>query len=249
MSDDTKDKGKKLSSQEIAKILEEKVANSEEGSVSLLSEEVLIFILDCSGSMNSSMGSTRKFGAMLKAAEKMLKERVKVQDSSQDIVGVLAFGVGGYGWGSEDDIKLVAFPGIVTDKMCEDVAALRCGGGTPMYRALKKAFDILDQSARGLGRIVLLSDGEPTDGGKDTILHYVKNICEETGFVVDTVGIGDANTGYTYDKTFMEMLAKNGGGEFYECDEADALAARLLEMESERRVLIGKGILLLGDGS
>jgi len=249
MSDKTKDKSQKMSSQEIAKILEEKVANSGEGAVSLLSEEVLIFILDCSGSMNSSMGSYSKFGAMLKAAEKMLKERVSVQDSTNDIVGVLAFGVGGYGFGRNEDIKLVAYPGVVTDEMCKDVANLSCGGGTPMYSALEKAFNTLDQTARGLGRVVLLSDGNPTDAGKDVILSYVKRISSETGFVLDTVGIGDPNTGYSYDQTFMEMLAENGGGEFYQCDEADALAARLLEMESERRVLLGQGVLLLGDGS
>jgi len=252
MSDDTKDNPKKLSSDEIAKALEEKVASSGEGAVSLLSEEVLIFILDCSGSMASSMGGASKFGAMLKAAERMLQERVKTQDSSNDIVGIIAFGVGdtGYGYGDpESEIKLVAYPGIVTDQMCKDVASLRCRGGTPMYRALVKAFELLDQTARGLGRVVLLSDGKPTGSGQSAILEYAKKICEDTGFVLDTVGIGDPNTGYSYDQNFMEKLAEDGGGEFYECDEADALAARLLEMESERRVLIGKGVMLLGDGS
>lgn len=240
---------KKKTAQDIAKILDQQVTSSKEGAMSLMSEETLIFILDCSSSMNSHMGRMKKFGAMIEAASKMLEARNTSQESHHDLVGIVAFGAGQGGFNFGADVKLVAYPSLVTDKMVKSVTQLRCAGGTPMFTALKKGMETLDQSTVGLGRLVLLSDGQPTDGSPAQILAYIENICEETGFVLDTVGIGDPNSRRGYDEPFMKLLAQKGGGQFFRCDQAEELAERLLNMESERRALLGSGVLLLGEGS
>ena len=46
----------------------------------------------------------------------------------------------------------------------------------------------------------------------------------------------------------LELSITKAGGKYTRCTNAEALSQLFLEIEQERALLIGKGVLLLGDG-
>lgn len=225
----------------------EKIAKHEEGETVLMSEEVLIFILDCSGSMNDSMdrhsgyGQNTKMQAMKKALQKMMTDRMASSSNDTDQVGAVTIG-----WANSagHGVETFFMPKKLTAQDVSRISLMQPEGGTPLEQGIKKGFSILDQTARGFGRLVVMSDGHP-DSHKGGIIRFVGSMHEETGFVVDTIGIGRVGDSGGYDADFMRKLAEAGGGEFYEVTSAEEFSRRLSEMEAERRSLIGQGILML----
>lgn len=216
-----------------------------EGQDVLMSEETTMYVLDTSGSMKDFMGEKASFAgtkleAMKKAVIAALEQRLI--SGGVDKLGVVVFGgVGNKG------VKLLFKPSIPDKSYIISVRSVCASGLTPMYEALKRAQDILEMSD-GLVRVVLVSDGEPNGvHGKGDVERLVTCMAQDYGYVIDTVGIG-TDFSLDYDEIFMKRLASLGEGEFYPVSSADELLSRFLEMERERRSLIGDGIKLLRAG-
>lgn len=210
----------------------------------LMSEETTMFVLDCSSSMSYSMSSLATFAgsktdALKRAVVAALEERVK--NPSLDKLGVVLFG----GNDSERSTKLLFRPEHTTQAHVEAVKTkIYDQGCTPMYQGLVKAREALSD-AEGLVRIILVTDGEPNAGfTKEQIRTLVRELAQDDGYVIDTVGVGTSHS-FDYDEKFLKELAEIGEGEFYPVEDADALLRRFLEMERERRALMGSGIKLL----
>lgn len=223
-------------------------ALSKEGKELLMSEETTLFLLDVSGSMSQSMGSSfdaseahNKIGALKRALMAALEERIK--HPSNDRMGIVTFG--GNDFDNETPgVYVKVSPETTTHSHLELCSKLYARGGTPMYAALKQAKELLE-SVEGFVRIVLVTDGCPTGSfGKEEVKAFVREMAKDYGFVIDTVGVG-TELCFEYDEKFLKDLAALGEGQFYPVADADALRNRFLEMERERRALLGQGVRLL----
>ena len=83
------------------------------------------------------------------------------------------------------------------------VATLSEGGGTDLHEAMEAALDT------PADRLILLTDGEPTDASTDSILELVRQRNADQRRTVDTVGVG-----LDLDSHFLSTLAHENGGVF-----------------------------------
>lgn len=86
------------------------------------------------------------------------------------------------------------------------ISRLAAGGGTNIYPALKSAYDALLNEDAKLKHIILLSDGQTTGAGYDTLVQHIA----ADGITLSTVGIGDGA-----DAQLLGDMASWGGGEYY----------------------------------
>jgi len=214
-----------------------------EGQNVLLSEECTIYALDVSGSMKETIGhidgeALSKVAGVRKAMHAVFTSRLA--NPTADSVGIVTFG---------DYAKVVMEPTIIEQSHMRHLESIRSVGDTPMYDALEKSARLL-ANAKGMARIVLLSDGMPNAGGHhDDVLHLAEKLGKEYGIIIDTVGLGREGSTPEYDEKFLRKVAGFGSGEFYPIDSLDELVKRLVTTINERRMLLGKGVALLGDAS
>lgn len=143
---------------------------SKEGVDTMGGTEDTLFLLDFSGSMDNTSDGVKsaqtKHAILMESMEQMLRERIKTQEETGDRTGVIRFGGrDGLPQGPDDepDVGLVFPLGTASEYTIARLHAIKSQGGTPMFKALKLAIEHLDRSARGLARLVIISDGQPTD--------------------------------------------------------------------------------------
>lgn len=136
------------------------------------------------------------------------------------------------------DLVTCTFSDSLTIGVCLDEIT-SIGGGTRMGAALLETYRQMREKQYKTRRIILVSDGEPTDLSTSQIITDAKTKGE--GIIIDTVGIG-----YDCDKEFLEELAKATGGLFYFCPDGDysKLSQVLLELSPEVRQ-IGHSVINL----
>lgn len=227
-----------------------KIQKSEEGKSILGSRESIIYVLDRSGSMQTYLDEKMKskLNTMKDVLRKMLEQRIRTQAGVErvDKIGLLTFG--GQGWSG---IKTVLKLRVASNADLALVDEIKAGGNTPMFEGLTRAVEDLDKHAEGLARIVLMSDGVPTGKDKGEIEDLVRKAAEDYGIILDTVGIGNKKEKRSlygdigYDEPFMRKLAEIGKGEFYDFSDEETATERMLQIEAERRALVGHGIFLL----
>ena len=149
----------------------------------------LALVIDKSGSMGGSKIELAKEAAI--ASAEVLK--------GNDRFGVVAF----------DSRALWITPmtsssdaGVITST----ISRLAAGGGTNIYPALKAAYDELLNEDAKLKHIILLSDGQTTGSGYDTLVQHIA----ADGITLSAVGIGDGA-----DAALLGDMASWGGGEYY----------------------------------
>lgn len=226
-----------------------------EGQSTLLSEEITIFLFDCSGSMGDRIaddGSFKipmgfygsKFHAMKNAAIEFVKQRLQaIQQGSKDSVGVILFGLpGGYNyWSKAETVKLIHDPfNHNYELLLQKLDRMKYGGRTPMAEAVDLAIQTAERFTTGMIRVVICSDGQPDY--KASVLNNVTRGFEEYGIIFDTIGVGE---GYGIDETFLKLVASIGGGEYTKINSFQEFQRKLLQIEAERQLLLGNGILLL----
>lgn len=218
-----------------------------EGQNVLLSEETTVYLVDVSGSMGDVMGERqgkeiRKDEAVRLAMEAVLETRVA--NPTADKVGIVTFG------GSYSSLTEVLLePRVIELEHMKLLSRIGHHNDTPMYAGLERGARLLAE-AQGLVRIVLLSDGWPNQGGgKSDVKRLAEKLGKEYGIIIDCVGIGVPNRTPSYDQDFMKEVAKLGSGEFYPIDDIDQLVKRLATTATERKMLLGGGVMLLGDMS
>jgi hypothetical protein len=138
--------------------------------------------------------------------------------------------------------------------MAERAAKVRCTGGTPMGDGLKVAIEKLDDGAVGIARIVLMTDGD-TNAGRirdyEQIVALARDAFDNRGIIVDVVGIQPHEGTYRNEElvVFLKKIADAGGGKYTQIDNTADFHRYLADVQAERQELIGRGTLLLGDGS
>lgn len=167
----------------------------------------LLIVIDRSGSMAGEKLELCRLAA--RAAIATLK--------ATDSIGVLAF--------DTDLQELIPLQPVQRpDLLSEQMARLTPGGGTDMYPALIRAFELLERYPADNKHIILLGDG--LTPGRD--FESLADELSEAEISVASVAIGaDA------DRQLMRMLSQRSGGEFYQVDSARSVP-RIVVNEARR---------------
>lgn len=151
-------------------------------------------VLDRSGSM---------------AGEKLrtLKEAVKqiiAQLSEDDILSIVTFE-------SRTEVLAPAKPGMDKKALLRAVEKIRDGGGTNMAPALKTALELVKthHDEKRVNRIVLLTDGEATDGVQNS--YHAADEAGSAGVPIICLGFGqDWNEAFLFELADRSILARPG---------------------------------------
>jgi Ca-activated chloride channel family protein len=164
-------------------------------------------LIDRSGSM---------VGKKLKYAKEGAVKLIN-QLTPRDLAGVVTF---------ESEVQIVV-PGqhVVNKKLFEgNIREIGLGGTTEMYRGLETAFEVLQsQSAypeekEPVRRIILLSDGQPTDERMNFEYERLARLMREMGISITAFGIGR-----DYNEDLLSILAENSGGMWYHITSPDKI--------------------------
>jgi len=170
--------------------------------------ESLLLLLDGSSSMQ---------GTPWEQVDKAVRVLARASDSALCRLGVAIFSESADVFSSfKSDFRAVAAV----------IPQYPPGGMTAMRGGLELACKLSWPSPRR--RVVLLSDGMPTDGDPSSAARALS----EAGIVVDTVGCGDA------DRRVLANIAEICGGRFVMCDNLSQLPGMFLKLESGVRGLL-----------
>ena len=180
--------------------------------------EILYLLLDGSGSMCG-------------AKWEQLKEAVKALYRYK---GGAAIGI--YEFSSDLTIH--------TEPTTVDMSAViegNSGGGTKMLLALQV---LLDQATMFTGkpfRVVLVSDGAPTDAQPKDVFFYIKNL--ELKPIIDTVFISaEGSYYYTEGEQLLRDIAQETGGLFFTTKQLKDLSTIFISLSPEKRMIGFQGV-------
>ncbi|NMA95280.1 MAG: VWA domain-containing protein, partial [Clostridiales bacterium] len=158
----------------------------------------LILVIDRSASMMEGIGGITRLDLAKEAAIKSVETLRPV-----DTVGVVAF---------DTATTWVVEPTLAKDreKIYDQIATLRTGGGTDMYPGLVDAYEALNKIDAKLKHIIALSDGQSMPAPYEKILEKL----ELEDITLSTVALGQGA-----DKAFLESIAMKGRGRYYYADE------------------------------
>jgi Ca-activated chloride channel family protein len=190
----------------------------------------IMIVVDVSGSMAATDLQPTRLGAATTAAATLVDA---LPEGAQ--VGVVSFSQG----------ATLADPlSSNPDDAKRALNRLRANGGTAIGEGLNLALDELadrpsdSQGNRPPGVVVLLSDGESTDGRPVT---DVAQRAQQSGVRVDTVGIGQrggttllaANTRVGLDESSLKGIAQTTGGQYFYAADAQQLTQVYQDLGSQ----------------
>lgn len=155
----------------------------------------LVFLIDVSGSMNS----TDKL-PMLKSALRMLVNQLDADDH----ISIVTYANG-------VNVVLNATSAADRRKILDTINDLKAGGGTAGGEGLKTAYDIARKfyNKDGINRIMLATDGDFNIGpSSDEAMKALVRKERESGIYLSVLGFGRGN----YNDGLMQALAQNGNG-------------------------------------
>ncbi|MBP5222460.1 MAG: cellulose binding domain-containing protein [Lachnospiraceae bacterium] len=169
------------------------------------SDVELVLVVDDSGSMSWNDGSNQRLEVARTLIEK-LPEDAKI--------GVVRF---------ETKVELLT-PQLITDrdaaKAFMTTKYFKSSGGTYMYTAINKAFDLFESDAEDTLKIMLvLSDGDAHDRTQHSATIQAANNHQVKLY---TVGLGTGSS--TYFNNYLKPMAENTGAKFYLTSNADGLS-------------------------
>jgi len=159
--------------------------------------------------------------------------------------------------GADDQIGVVAFDSQAFSlvrlqraanrvRIANEISSLQAGGGTNILPALKMAYDALDPAPAKIKHVILLTDGQATYDGIQSLVDEMV----EHRITLSAVGVGAEA-----DKTLLTMIAERGGGRFYHTNDAQSVpriftkeaaqVARSALVEEAVRVQVSKHAELL----
>lgn len=180
-------------------------------------DKVLVVMLDTSGSMADIMDMSRKIEVAWQVFHVQLMPHM-----ANWSYGILGFSNTAY-W--------IAYPS-PSNQLPAQVPCI--GGGTSMGEALIFTWAWIKSNANQC-RIILLSDGWPTDMSNDEILDMAR---ENANIPIDTVGVGAGSN--SYDPMFLRQLSKITGGVFSQASSVAQLVDTVKKLSPEARPLLGK---------
>ena len=180
----------------------------------------LLVLLDASGSMGweTNSGPT-KMSLVWRALQKEIMPHLAGWEYK-----VASFSKG---WASNQSVREIS----------GSARAPSPDGDTPMLAALQYAWTYF---AARPGRVILVTDGCPTDAYEAEIIAAAKL---NPGIPVDTVGVGDAGYAYTYNPEFLRSLSEATGGIFSEVGAVRvSVEAALRQLSPKERPMLGMGV-------
>src|SRR5687767_3376469 len=167
----------------------------------------LVVVIDQSGSMDAchcnsfdgGMGGGTGIGGVRKVdigKEAILRAAAALTE--RDELGVVAFNEQAH-W----VVKTQPLGGV--DDLQGKIAGLQPLGNTNIFAGLEQAVESLETAEATRRHIILLTDGWSSSGQYDAIIERMK----AAGITLSTVGAGGGSN------PFLEQLAKNAGGRFY----------------------------------
>ncbi|MBU7018479.1 MAG: VWA domain-containing protein, partial [Theionarchaea archaeon] len=187
-------------------------------------------LIDRSGSMVGKKLRSAKEGAC----------NLVVQLTDRDYCGVVTF---------ESKVSIV-IPGqfVRNPQFFEDkIKEISLGGTTELYRGLEAAFEVLQGSCEfehGLGsvrRIILLSDGQPTDDRFESEYRSLAQLMREMGISITALGIGK-----DYNEDLLSALAEESGGMWYHITSPDRIPVIFSkELDNMKTVVLSRPELIL----
>jgi Ca-activated chloride channel homolog len=159
-------------------------------------------VLDRSGSMA---------GAPLQFSKQACNFVVNQMDAS-DTLSLVAF---------DNEVDTIFAPQAVRlkDKLKRQIETIHARGTTNLSGGLLQGIQFVLQGKRDgtVNRVILLSDGHANEGVTDrNRLGAIANEFRTAGVTITTMGVGDG-----FDEELMELIAENGGGNFYYIQQAD----------------------------
>jgi Mg-chelatase subunit ChlD len=179
-----------------------------------------VFVLDVSGSMNEPMGFRTGSGDPRAEGETRLsvakRELIKALAGIPDggVFNIVVYASDVQTWQRD----LVTMSTQTRSEAVAFVESLTAVGGTNIYGAMQKAFDVAGVeegdrwSAPSVDTVFLLSDGNASVGVTtvgDEILAYVRERNRSAGIVVHTIGISSEQDVY-----LMRGLAEQNAGNY-----------------------------------
>ena len=163
----------------------------------------VVIVIDISGSVGTPYG-----GDTTLSTEKALAINILRGISSNDNIGVIAFNQNAH-------IVAPLTRGIYKSTIEDTLEKLKHGGTTHADKALTAASDML-KGYVGAKNVIVISDGQLTSSA-DICIGIAEDMAYE-GIITYTVGVGT-----TIDESFMQSLAKSGGGIYYRPTESERL--------------------------
>lgn len=212
---------------------------------------LLIFVIDKSGSMGSSIFNSRinysngYIGGLFNERsrtkiEHAIESTIKIIDllTPNDLFGVVSFD--DYADISQNLIHITPENKTIVEN---NVRAIRPGNSTNISCALQKAMDMItsEHKEKYNCKIILLSDGQANigltnaDDFSTLSLNYLKQ-----GVIVSSLGIG-----CDYDSVIMNAIATSGGGLFYHVEDIDKLYELFKKELNNSATITAKNVKLL----
>lgn len=181
-------------------------------------DKSLLILLDVSGSMSGLMENISK----LDLSWKVLKNDLAPNMAGWDY-GIIKF---------SDGARFEISPTPDTSAIITSRSPY-VEGGTDLTAGLELAWNWIGLYSKQ-ARIILLTDGEPTDNPKEIILAKAK---DHSTIPIDTIGVGKGT--YGYDPAFLAELSRITGGVFSEADTVKLLSNIIKYLSPVNRPLLG----------
>lgn len=176
----------------------------------------LVFLVDVSGSMNSSDKLQ-----LAKSSLKILAKELRAQDTITLVT-----------YAGNTEVVLPATPGNQTQKILNAIDNLSASGSTNGEAAIKLAYQQAQENFKknGINRILMLTDGDFNVGVSNVkdMLDIIRSN-RDKGISLSTLGFGQGN----YNDHMMEQVADNGNGNYSYIDSlSEAKKVLIDEMSS-----------------
>ena len=166
----------------------------------------MVLVIDHSGSMS---------GLPMEMAKKAAKATLDVL-GSDDLISVVVFD-------SRPDTVVKMQPARNRSRIRGLISRIQPAGGTEIFPALDRAYNILTVTEARKKHVILLTDGKaPTSGIRDLV-----NAMIAESITVTTVGLGS-----DVDEQLLKMIADVGGGRFHPVPDPQSLP-RIFTKETE----------------
>lgn len=185
----------------------------------------LVFLLDVSGSMNSSLKLPllkRSFGLLLNALD------------DRDQISIVAYA-------GHTGVVLDPTPASDREKIMKAITRLRSSGGTNGAGGIQLAYDLAARSfvEGGVNRVILATDGDFNVGisNRDALQNFIEEK-RKTGVELSVLGFGTGNIR----DDIMERLANKGNGNYTYIDSIRQARKALVEEMESNLVTIAKDV-------
>ena len=204
----------------------------------------IIFILDCSASMNKIIGPVRKIDIAKKTIETIIKNlAVESHDVGSMKTGLRVFGSKFYKWKQNCDDTSLEVPlndiEITINPILTKVINVTAKGQSSLSLTIDALKGDFPEEEEESSFIVVVSDGDESCGGSPCVA--VKQLVNSSrGISVNTLGVETDPTGYEN----LNCMAEAGNGLYFDSKDVDQFI--LLLKDANRRIQQHRQMLVSG---